>query len=165
MKSVFVRRLSAYVAVPFALTACSDPTGPAPAPNGLEIRPTSQVFPISTVEGRRHVTMRAVVDNDSDKPVYYSYCTETVSRRAGGEWKPVFKPVCASVLVPPQEIAPGASKELTLNFIEHPEIPAIGFPFDDPSAQYRLEVVLLLRSGEKFRVIEGTESGTFAVRN
>jgi hypothetical protein len=109
--------------------------------------------------------MHAVVENDSDRTVFYSFCSESVSKREGKQWKTVFLPVCPAVLVPPEPIAPGGSKEIRLDFIEHPEIPAIGFPFDNPAAQYRLEVMLLLRKGEKFRVIEGAESGSFAVRN
>ena len=165
MKPDFVRRFFPLVAVPFVLSACSDPTGPLAAPRGLEIRPTNAVFPITTVEGRRRVTMRALVENDSERTVYYSYCTETVSKRVGSGWEHAWSPVCAAVLVPPEPIAPGESKELTLNFIEHPEISSIGFPFQDPGAEYRLEVTLLVRSGEKFRLIKGTDTGTFAVRN
>jgi hypothetical protein len=165
MKSVLVRKLFPLAAVPFILSACSDPTGPQKAPDGLEIRPTANVFPITVVEGRRRVTMTAVVENDSDRTVFYSYCSETVEKRQGNEWKDVFHPVCASIAVPPEPIAPGESKEVVLHFIEHPDIPSIGFPFDDPSAKYRLQVTLLVRRGEKFRLLEGTETGTFAVRN
>ena len=165
MNSGLVRKLFPLFAAPLALAACSDPTGPAPAPRGLEIRPTASVFPITTEEGRRRVTLRAMVDNDSDRTVYYSYCSETVARREAGKWKQVFHPVCASIAIPPEPIAPGESKEVVLNFIEHPDIPSIGFPFDDPAAQYRLEVLLLVRNGEKFRRIEGADIGTFAVRN
>ncbi len=165
MRSVLVRRFFSLVSLPLVLAACSDPTGPQAAPRGLEIRPTASVFPITTVEGKRRVTMHGVIENDSERTVYYSYCTESVSKRVADEWKSVFRPVCASIAIPPEPIASGQSKEVTLHFIEHPEIPAIGFPFDDPTAQYRLEVVLLVRSGEKFRLLEGTETGTFAVRN
>ena len=165
MKPVFVRRFFSLVAVPFLLSGCSDPTGPQAAPRGLEIRPTAAVFPITTVEGKRRVTMQAVVDNDSERTVYYSYCSETVWKRVGSEWEHVWSPVCASILVPPEPIAPGESKQLTLDFIEHPEISSIGFPFQDPGAEYRLEVTLLVRSGEKFRLLKGTDTGTFAVRN
>ena len=164
MNSVLVRRLFSLVAVPFVLAACEDPTGPRPAPRGLEIRPTADVFPITTVDGRRRVTMAVVIENDSDRTVYYGYCGESVSKRVGSEWTNVWRPVCASVAIPPEPIAPGASKEITLNFIEHPEIDP-GFPFDDPVAMYRLEATLFLKSGERFRVIEGTEIGGFAIRN
>ena len=164
MNPVFVRKLVTLVALSFVFSGCSDPIGPR-APRGLEIRPTADVFPISTVGERRRVTMRALIENDSDRTVYYSYCSETVSKRTSGEWKAVFRPVCAAILVPPEAIRPGESKQITADFIEHPEIPAIGFPFDDPSARSRLEAVILFKKGDDFVALSGIESGTFAVRN
>jgi hypothetical protein len=147
------------------MAACGSPTGPRPAPDGLEIRPVAQVFPVQTVDGRRTVTVSAAIRNESSRTVYYSYCTERIAIEVAGEWKRLHTPVCASILVPPEPIEAGESKTLTILAMEQPGIPGLEFPFNDPNAKYRVEVNLLLKSGERFLAIEGTQSGEFAVRN
>jgi hypothetical protein len=169
MKSAFVRRLSALLMVPLiALTACEESTGPRPMPSGVEIDPVASVFPVQQVNGRKMVTVSAVIRNDSDRTIYYAYCSQRISRRTAGVWVPFYHPVCAAVLVPPEPIAPGASKEFSLTAME--QLDGSGFPFTDASAEYRLDVTLLIRRGgassDRFNVVapDETVSGTFSIR-
>jgi hypothetical protein len=169
MKSVLVRKLSALVLVPVMAgsTACEESTGPRPLPSGVEIDPVASVFPVEQFNGRKTVTLSAVVRNDSDRTVYYAYCTQRIARRAVRVWVPFYSPVCAAILVPPEPIVPGATKEFSLTAME--QLDGSGFPFTDTNAEYRFDVTLLLRSEagtDRFVVIspEETVSGVFSIR-
>ena len=170
MKSVLVRKLSPLMLVPLIAgsIACEESTGPRPLPSGLEIEPVASVFPVQDFNGRKRVTVNAVVRNDSERTVYYGYCSERIATRTAGVWGTSYPIVCAAIAIPPEPIPPGASKELSMTFIE--QLDGTGFPFTDPSAVYRFEVGLMLRSGSaaspRFVSIapEETVSGTFSIR-
>lgn len=170
MKSVLVRKLSALLLFPViaGLNACEESTGPRPLPSGVDIDPVASVFPVQQFNGRKTVTVTAVIRNDSDRTIYYAYCTQRISRRTAGVWVPFYHPVCAAILVPPEPILPGASKEFSLTAME--QLDGSGFPFTDGDSEYRLDVTLLIRSetsaSDRFYVIapEKTVSGTFSIR-
>jgi hypothetical protein len=170
MKSVLVRKLSALLLVPLIAgsIACEDSTGPRPLPSGVEIDPVASVFPVQDFNGRKRVTVGAVVRNDSDRTVYYGYCSERIATRTAGVWAPSYPIVCAAIAIPPEPIPPGASKEFSLTLVE--QLDGTGFPFTDPNAQYRFEVGLMLRGGSTtsprfFRIApEETVSGTFSIK-
>ena len=151
------------------VTGCESVTGPQTLPEGVEIRTTSGVFPVETVDGRRRVRVTATVTNESSRTVLYSYCSEAIARNVAGVWTSVWKPICPALIVAPESIAPGETREFNLQIDEHPELPNDNFPFDSPQAQYRLELGLFLRIetpySEKLLPIDGSESvsNTFAV--
>ena len=140
MKSVLVRRLYALLLVPVLAgsTACEESTGPRPLPGGVDIDPVASVFPVQQLNGRKTVTATAVIRNDSDRTIYYAYCTQRISLRSAGVWVPFYHPVCAAILVPPEPIRPGESKEFSLTAME--QLDGSGFPFTDSGAEYRLDV-------------------------
>ncbi len=165
MDSVLVRKLCLLLSASFVLAACSDPTGPRPAPPGLEIRPIAGSFPVEVIGGRKYVRVTAVIHNDSDRTVYYSYCSEGISEEQAGVWEPVWRPICLqAVLVPPEPIAPGASKQMAIPPIEHSDTPGgYEFPFKY-GTRYRVDVVLLLKGdGDRFHVIGGAASTPFTI--
>jgi hypothetical protein len=166
MMSALVRMVSSMVVMPaavFVLASCQSSTGPS-LPRGVDIRPTSDVFPIEVVNGRKRVTVTTVIRNDSDRAIYYVVCSEGVSRRdAGGVWKQVWRPVCPLALFPPEAIEAGSSKFLVVQVDDdNPDFPALRFPFEDLSARYRIDVGLLVRSRspdtDKFLPIDGSQS-------
>ena len=166
MNSDFVSKVRSAVIVSAAtaiLAACGTPTGPAGLPSGVEILPTAGSFPVQVVDGRKTVTVSAVVRNDSERTVYYSYCTEGIAKQEGGEWRPIWRTVCAAIIVPPEPIEPGESKQFTMKIDDYPDIPSLRLPFTDPAARYRFEVILLVRSGERFRSIREAASTSFTV--
>ena len=166
MSSVLVRNFRSLVAISLTslvVAACESPTGPAALPRGVEIQPAASSFPVQVVNGRKSVTVTATVRNDSERTVYYSYCTEGIAKQEGAEWRRVYHTVCASIAIPPEPIEPGASKQFTLRIDDYPDIPSLALPFTEPGARYRFEVGLLVRSGERFRSIREAASTSFTV--
>jgi hypothetical protein len=159
MLSAFVR--TSFAVLPLAATvSCSDATGPAPLPGGLDIRTSSSVIKLETAQGKRYATVTATVTNHSDRTVYYSYCGEGLSVRLDGRWHSIYRPVCAAILVPPAPIAPGESRPVSLLIDERHTIADIARLFD-PDLTYRLDVVLLLKrkfSDDTFVVIDQEQS-------
>jgi hypothetical protein len=165
MKSVLVRKIRSLVVVPAAsivFAGCQSPTGPASLPEGVEIRPTAGSFPVQVVDGRKTVTVSAVVRNESERTIYYSYCTERIAKQEGGEWRSVWGTACASIIVPPEPIEPGESKQFTMKIDDYPDIPSLRLPFTG-GGRYRFEVILLVRSGDRFRSIRESASTSFTV--
>ena len=141
MLSAIVRTCGAVL--PFTLiAACSDPSGPRALPDGVDIRTNSNVVQIQRVGGMRRATITAKIRNDSDRTIYYSYCSEAISVREGGSWNNVWRPVCMSILLPPEPIEPGQTKALSLFIDENDYRPGLVTLFD-PARTYRLDVGLL----------------------
>jgi hypothetical protein len=165
MKTVLVRKIQSLLLIPaasVAFAACQNPTGPASLPDGVDIRLTAASFPVQVVDGRKTVTVSAVVRNESERTIYYSYCTERIAKQEGGEWQSVWGVACASIIVPPEPIEPGESKQFTMKIDDYPEIPSLRLPFTG-EGRYRFEVLLLVRSGDRFRSIRDAASTAFTV--
>src|SRR5688572_11000189 len=132
MKSVLVRKFRRLLVVPAAsivFAGCHSATGPTSLPGGVEIRPTAGSFPVQVVDGRKTVTVSAVVRNESDRTVYYSYCSEGIAKLEGGVWGPIRSTECPSIALPPEPIEPGKAKQFTLRIDDYPDIPSREWPF------------------------------------
>ncbi len=170
MNSALVRKFSLLAVVPLVLLGVygceEDPTGPR-LPQGVDIRPSANVFPIEIVDGDRRVTVSAVIRNQSTRIIYYGYCREGISQQVAGRWKSVWRPICTAQLVPPTPIPPGTEFNLSLQVYDQPGQPDF-FPFDDIDAFYRIDVGLLVRQpvdgAEEFVLIEPSESGSAPFR-
>jgi hypothetical protein len=129
--------------LPFTLiAACSDPSGPRSLPDGVEIRTNSNVVPVERIGGMRWATNTAPIRNERDRTIYYSYCSEGISVREGGSWNNVWRPVCMSILLPPEPIEPGQVRTLSVYIDENDYRPGLVTLFD-PGKTYRLDVGLL----------------------
>ena len=159
MLSAFVRNFG--IVAPVALlAACSDPSGPRSLPGGVEIRTSSAVVPIQLVGGMRRATITVQVKNESGRIIFYSYCGEGISVRENGSWNSVWRPVCASILVPPEPIAPGQTRTISLFVDEGDHRPGLVTVFD-PEKTYRIDITLLAAKApysDKFVVIDRDES-------
>jgi hypothetical protein len=142
------------------IAACSDTSGPRGLPGGVEIRTSSAVVPIEVVGGMRRATISAQVKNESGRIIFYSYCGEGISVRENGSWNSVWRPVCASILVPPEPIAPGQARTVTVFVDEDHHRPGLVSLFD-PARTYRMDVTLLAAKApysDKLVVIDPGES-------
>jgi hypothetical protein len=157
MLSFLVRKCSA--ALPLvALAACESSTAPRPLPGGVEIRTTSSVVKVERTDGMRRATITATVENGSNRTVYYTYCGEGIAVRSGSDWNSVWRPVCAAIAVPPEPIAPGETKVVTIRVDESHHQPGLVVLLD-PALTFRLEFLLLLkRSADEFVAVQPGES-------
>ena len=159
MLSAIVRNCC-FVAPAILLAGCGDPSGPRSLPGGVEIRTSSTVVPIDVVGGMRRATIAAQVKNESNRIIFYGYCGEGISVQENGSWSSVWRPVCASILVPPEPIAPGQTRTITLFVDEGDHRPGLVTLFD-PDKTYRIDITLLAARApyaDKLVVIDPDES-------
>ena len=99
------------------LAACADSTAPA-APRAT-VTVSAQSIAATTVTAGDLTTIRFTIpvqiENKGTVPLTFVYCASQVQARDTDAWASAWAPICATVLVVPEEIAPGERRDLTVD--------------------------------------------------